>query len=550
LSETGNDFASSMVRYEFSMSVLPDVPLAKVVYTIALIGLIAFLARELYGLWFDNRLYVGDFQYFVDGKNDDTQGRSFPTHILGQHQLLRSALVEENIRRKQQSNLLAATPSADVYRGLPSSLPEITRWQLVLSDVELKVQGFDFGKLFTALRTWISPPKELRGFVEKAGTNLRATVNWPPRQVKGGSAVITPFETGYLAGDSSVALAVAASIVWLHAADADAAFAKIPRDVFVAWVLAWWDCRYLQGQKALKQTPSEDDKKKWKQARRLIETIIEKAATYPEIWKVRADIIDAAPDGTMADANEAKKEQELAKSDRKSYADAMGLAPVIALATALKLEPKGALEAAGKIVAADRTVQPSRQIWARREADKEPARVAITATAIVLARDGSARLLLPDFALLSSQADDFTEYRLSPDGPVVARAQRSDLVYPSNVSGAKNGLLLARVEGNAGRNNTIAGDVPRLEGVTALPPPGTDVTLFAVGRKHTTRVRSLDGMFAATERITGPGDAGAPLLDVSSRLMAMAHSSGPGLAESRFLSVNWIFEQEGLRLAP
>jgi len=77
------------------MASLSAFPLAKIVYTVVLLGLIAFLVREIYGLRWDRSLYVGQFQYFVDGKADDEQSKAFPSHILGEHQLLRSALIEE-----------------------------------------------------------------------------------------------------------------------------------------------------------------------------------------------------------------------------------------------------------------------------------------------------------------------------------------------------------------------------------------------------------------------------------------------------------------------
>jgi hypothetical protein len=44
----------------------------------------------------------------------------------------------------------------------------------VLSDVELKIQGFDLGKLLGQVRTSVSPPDEINGFVEKTGGSSSA----------------------------------------------------------------------------------------------------------------------------------------------------------------------------------------------------------------------------------------------------------------------------------------------------------------------------------------------------------------------------------------
>jgi hypothetical protein len=108
--------------------------------------------------------------------------------------------------------------------GLPSSLPQIARWQTVLSDVE----GFDLGKLLSQPRTSISTPAELNGFVEKSGTIVRASVNWPNRVLRGGAVVPTPFETGTLADDTLAALSIAASIAWAQAAGARCETGSLP----------------------------------------------------------------------------------------------------------------------------------------------------------------------------------------------------------------------------------------------------------------------------------------------------------------------------------
>jgi hypothetical protein len=59
------------------MANLAALPVLKVVYTTILLGLIAFLVREVYGLWWDRGLYVGRFEYFADGKSDDAQAKAW-----------------------------------------------------------------------------------------------------------------------------------------------------------------------------------------------------------------------------------------------------------------------------------------------------------------------------------------------------------------------------------------------------------------------------------------------------------------------------------------
>jgi hypothetical protein len=292
----------------------------------------------------------------------------------------------------------------------------------------------------------------------------------------------------------------------------------------------------------LGQPPSDEDKKKWKQARRLIDTVLERATAYPEIWRVRADITDVTPAGLITDPAEQQREMETARSDRKLYAAAMATAPVLAAAQSSRT--KAALE---KFVGDDANLQPGRQIWARRAGDTGPETLALTATAVVVDENNTTRLLLPDFALLGT-VNDVTEYRLSPNGRVIARGQGTDLVYPpGRAQDVGNGLLLARIEENVSHSNKIVATERVLSDVAPLPAPGTAVTLFGIGRARSAQVNSIDGLFATTESITRPGEAGAPLLDEAGKLVAIGHSSG--YDGSKFLSVGWLFDQQRLMLA-
>jgi hypothetical protein len=505
---------------------LSTFPFAKIVYTAILLGLVAVLARELYSLWWDRSLYVGQFQYFMDGKADDAQGKAFPAHILGKHQLLRSALIEEQQRRVEERQV--KTPDkAEVYLLPLSSLPDIARWQTVLSDVELKIQGFDLGKLFTQLRTSISPPDEINGFVEKTGGIVRASVNWPKRTMNNGAMMHTPFETGPMSGEGSVALAVAASIVWVQAANAEPEFAKIPRETFVAWALTWWDYRLIRERESIGDPLSEEDKKRWTQARHLVDKLIGQAEKYPEIWRLRADIIDAGGDL----ANEHDK--EIAVQDRDQYAIAMGLGGLVIASR--KLEEAGAIAA-----------RPGGPIWARPVGKSTDAPLlATTITAIVTDTSGKRKILLPDYIATDAE----TEFALNPRGPVVARARSTDIIHVglSNEVG-RGGVVLATLEDKMPANNSLPAGAGLLKKV-AVASEGEKLTLFSSLQTKTGSVQKIDGPFVITEgRITQPGDGGAPVLNDAGDLIAMGYMGSE--AESRLLSLKQVFDKAGLKFAP
>ena len=108
------------------MGTVPTIPLAKLLYSAILIGLIGLFARELVILWSSKRLYLGAFEYFSNGKLDEAASKSMPLLIAGQHKILRAALIEERRRRNLEFPLLYS--SAEVYKGIPTGLPEIAQW--------------------------------------------------------------------------------------------------------------------------------------------------------------------------------------------------------------------------------------------------------------------------------------------------------------------------------------------------------------------------------------------------------------------------------------
>ncbi len=550
------------------LSAFWSISFGKIAYVLLLCLLIVLLAREVYSVLFDQTLYVGNFEYFADGKASPEQTKSFPAHILGQHQLLRSALIEENRRREKATKAPAGT---NLHRGLPSSLPEVARWSSLLTDAEIKVQGFDIGKLLSLLRAWVTPPAEITGFVEKSGSVVRASVTYPQRQ-SSYPGLTDPFETGQLSGEGSAAFAIAASLVWTQAAEADEDFRKIPRDVFVTWALAWWDYRLLRGREALGQVWSDDDKIRWRQARTLVERLMPKAGSYPEIWSLHADIIEVIPRALQTDEKlrteaERKDDSGVVQQDRKKYAEAAGIATAITAAKQVEaaqdskqvapLNMQLVSETVKKVYADTTNVYPGRPIWIRKvvatAGSGSPMTSSVTATAIVIDA-GQKKLLLPDYALFDATDDATYEFSLSASGSVIATAKKSDLVPPPNsvpgsAPGVFNGFLLAPLKASVNASNVIATASTTL--TTFGPVPAVDKSLKVATSRGvaTARMVAQTSTFAIVEpRVTGAGDGGAPVLDEQGRLVAMAYAGSE--KQDQFAALQWLFEQKKLQLAP
>jgi hypothetical protein len=526
---------------EFMFSnLLWSIPIAKIAYTAVLGCLILFFAREIYTIWADDQLYVGRFEYFSEGKAEAESSKNFPSGVLAQHHLLRSALLDETHRRQRQA-AAETEQKAEIYKNLLPTIADVTQWKSALADVELKIQSFDIGKLLSQLRTWVSPPAEITGYVEKSGGTVRASVSWPPVIIAGnGEDKSVQFETGPLAGDNSAALAIAASIAWLQAAKLDSNFRKIRRETFVAWVLVWSDYRAIRDRIASGQAWGDEDKKRWKQARTLVDKLIDQAPTYPEIWRLRAELIDATPPGEQKSPEEVAR----AKEDLRKYAEAIGKASVAAISASA---PATNVES---IAPPDDTlIRPGRLVWGRTAAHTG-ADFAVTSGIVVVDAAGRKSVVLPGYAVPPS-GDGPIEFRLSPAGPVVARASRSDIIASKDGDTAGGDIALAQLDPKAQYTNTaiIGSTTIAIANVADPPPVGAELTLLSSKGIKTSRLAEIAGDFIRTEgRVTSPGDGGAPVLNADKQLVAMAHSGNEKASE--FLRLKNIFDSRGLRLAP
>jgi hypothetical protein len=534
---------------------------AKAVYVLIICVAVFALLRELYGVLWSDTLYVGNFDYFADGKSSSEQSKSFPSFVLGQHQLLRSALIEENQRRERADQ----SSGVKYHRYLPANLPEASRWTSILNDADLKIQGFDLGKILSSLRAWVSPPSQITGFVEKSEKAVRVAINYPSRKLADGQRTPAgPFETGTLNGDSSAALAIAASIVWTQAAESDQNFLKIPRDVFVSWILVWWDYRLLRGKTDTNQMWTSDDKGRWKQARNLVDSLAANG-TYAEAWRLRADLIESIPESLKNDADLRTPQQlagdmKLVQDDRRRYAEADGIATAVAaiqeIAKArLKIVPvllpasqfEEVSESVKSVLADTNTVLPGRPIWFH--SSRSGFDGTLTATA-VLDDNGAGKLLLPDYVFGAATAEDEElEFRLSSSGPIIGRARKADLLFAD--AQKSGGVLLVKLDENVGIRNGIA--LPKetpaaLTGIRQLPAPGTTLQVVTSRGQSQIVLKRQDGAFAVAEKATAPGDGGAPVITGDRALVAMAYSSSAD--ESKLLSLGWLLDNKpGLKLA-
>lgn len=509
--------------------------MAKLVYSVLLIALACVLVREVYIVWWDSQFYVGKFQYFADGKLDDDAGKSFSQNILAQHHMLKSANRDDSSSPSSPSDtsLTPAGGQAEVL-VLPT-LADVTQWKSALSDVELKIQGFDFGKVLSAVREWVSPPAEVGGYVEKVGNVVNISVSLP-RGVRSGQdkSGAIQFYSGPFADDATAAFAVAASIIWVQASQQSDKFKNIPRSLFVSFMLALREYRILRTHIDAGIPLTDDDKKHRKAAQDQVDKLTASAKDLPEIWLLQSRLIGAiGPDETLSDS-----EAQKASTAQRNYLAQLGspaAAHVVAAATGV----------------AENVVRLGKPIWLRGPPGSGVVERGVTVTAIVEV-NGAQMILAPGYVLSDFGGGDI-EISLDASGKPVLTTRYADVIQKKNANGDTVVLIPLKSArfSNSPSDNPASPPIKEIADVVPTPNKASPLVVRQISSHGIVRAEIVDiknGVAITNARVTGPGDGGAPILDSENRLIAMAYL---GIEDhSGFLLLKWLVDAvPGIQIA-
>ena len=321
-------------------------PWAKLAYSAALIAGAFLLLSEALRVWTDQQLYIGTFRYYDDGEETAGSGQSFGALILHQHRALVDQLrLEEERRAYTRSAPGEAATAGQIDESIwwPMSPAPVSDSKTALSDVELSVQGINFTQLFTALRRWVNPPNEVTGYVDKGPHGLRALVEWPnaPQRPNGGLAGSRVFPVQAAVDDATASFDVACGLIWIEIAARQDRLFGIPRLDFCAWVRAWVGYTGVRSRIEALHALSDQDRDTLIAARGIVDGLIQRRSPYPEVYRLRADIIDLLPKDVRQPDD---SDDATALSDRIRYAIMTGQVP----ASAAELSERGdaAVEAA------------------------------------------------------------------------------------------------------------------------------------------------------------------------------------------------------------
>lgn len=385
--------------------------IAKVVYSMLLLGLAGFLLREVWTVWFDKTIYIGRFDVISETGKDDSASATFPKRIVGAQAILAQQFND------YQTHRAADTPSDATYI-LPGMTPLLLPPE-VLAGVDITVQGINLRQVLTTMRKAFLAPSEVTGNVAIREGSVLGAVDWPlAPQTSPVQPALTKFLVPGQSSEQAAAAYIACSLAWARAAGLDSSGALYSRAQFCDFGAALGDL-YALREKA--SSPSGLDIKDSALVRKRASQLrahYGADAIFPEIYRLRADLLDLLPEG-------ARKQEELveAQEDRTRYAmlspKLRNLPDEEKRLTALALaRPAISLEDDGRL-----SVLPDNWASLLRHYDKE-IRPAATSVGLILRSDntpvGTGFVVAPGLMITAN-------YVLGAGGDIVDTSELSDM---------------------------------------------------------------------------------------------------------------------------
>ena len=263
--------------------------LAKLIYSILLLGLSVVLLRELWIVWFDRTIYIGKFDVVGETGKDDSASAIFPKRIVSAQAIL-----------GQQFNDYQTRGGADVASDKTFILPGRTPLLLppeVLSGIDITVQNINLRQVLTGVRRSFLAPNEVVGNVAMRDGSVLAAVDWPRApQLDHAGPELTKFLVPSQPSEQASAAYIACSLAWANAASRDSNVAGYPRTQFCDFAAALGDL-YALGEKA--SSPSGLDNKDSMLVRKRAAQLrghYDESEVFPELYRLRADLLDLLPD--------------------------------------------------------------------------------------------------------------------------------------------------------------------------------------------------------------------------------------------------------------
>ena len=263
--------------------------LAKLLYSLLLLGLSGVLLRELWTVWFDSRVFVGKFDVVSEAGKDESSGAAFAKRIVGAQAILAQQLTDYQTRRTADS----PTDKTFVIEGMtPVGLPPAA-----LGGMEITIQSVNVSQILTKLRNSIVSPNEVGGSVTARESSVLAAVDWPGApKLKNSQTSLSKFLVPSQANEQAAAAYIASSISWARAASIDSALAEYPRAQFSDFSVALGDLYALADGASSPTGLGATDVALVRKRAAQLRLHYGQDHVYPEIYRLRADLLDLLPE--------------------------------------------------------------------------------------------------------------------------------------------------------------------------------------------------------------------------------------------------------------
>lgn len=268
-------------------------------YSVILIAVVIFTFRELYSVWFDDKLYIGKFNVIADAGQDEAAIGNFPKQVVAARSMLAQQIQDYQTRADadQQSDI-----TFDVISDTNLSILKDN-----LGEVDVVVQEINITRLLAAIRRGFTSPNEVSGSLTVSEGSVMGAVDWPRGPVIEESADMRRFLLPNSSSQREAALHVACSVTWAQLNEKDSEMSGISRAQFCDFGSALHAFYALERGSAQTGSMGADNQKRVRYHVDRLRQHYSDAKVLPDLFRLRADLIELLPDraaGALAEAQE------------------------------------------------------------------------------------------------------------------------------------------------------------------------------------------------------------------------------------------------------
>lgn len=496
----------------------------KALFTGILLVVVALCVIEIWRLWFDRTLVLATFGYTQDGRPSREAGQHFTQMVSQDLNRLRDIYTG----RLRSGDL--HIPSTDqIGRGQDVQVPVLQ--ESVLTSVEIQAYGIQVSNLLKTLSRWIERPHAIAGNVSESSKGIDVYA-----ELRNGSAGVT-VETGQgrwyisqMADVHEASFALSCRIFRLLLASQSSYYAQVSDAEFCAFARAQQSYQ-LYRERVAEIAGEEEAKDALAEADRIVSELSNRSSQFPFVYKLAGHVSLARGDLEKADAAFTQYLDLLDKhgeTDRETANFLLelrgeqppGEAEVVKTAEDLGLRSR------------IRPVQPGTSVSViGRE-------TAGTICCVVRDATGMQYLVSADHTFQGSAGTAIIQpggHDGGGDSDQIAMLARTIEIHPgqaNRAAGAVSRLIqgvevspeipgIGRIQGIA--TDIQPGDSVRVVGRTSGLAEGTVTGIKVVSRINTPEPVLFEGLIE-TNKISGPGDSGAPVLTMDNELVGMVYA--------------------------